>query len=61
MRDAIGGLSTWRQQSDPEVRSSTVGDVCTCVRMDSVSYMLESRVPYLTAHQALGHPWPLII
>ena len=24
------------------------------------SHELTSRVPYLTAHQALGHPWPTI-
>ena len=24
-------------------------------------YGLQSRVPYLTAHQALRHPWPLIV
>ena len=26
----------------------------------AADYELQSRVPYLTAHQALGHPWPLI-
>ena len=23
-------------------------------------YEIQSRVPYLTAHQALGHPWPVM-
>ena len=53
--------------SVPSCLSRRKGHVCNLTRYvakrlapcDS-TYELQSRVPYLTAHQALGHPWPLM-
>ena len=51
--------------SVPSCLSRRKGHVCNLTRYvakrlapcDS-TYEIQSRVPYLTAHQALGHPWP---
>ena len=48
------GLGLWVWSSLSMVTADTQLVVHSSV------YGLQSRVPYLTAHQALGHPWPLM-
>ena len=56
---AMSGGSGRLPTGPPDMRGAPLGaERLTCGKC--LVFRSESRLPYLTAHQALGHPWPTI-